>query len=553
MRTVFLDTLAQRYQTIVILVHIIAILSALFCIVCVCIHIQPLRHREIPGCLCVGQFDLGSGNCLREALCPDDPAHLANGFVQIDLAGCDFLFQLLIGTVKIQFAGLQRNGLVCIQCVTIFITDAYPPAGSLAVVCISVGIDTVILLRLRCKEFCFIGRVRTDKYIRIHFQMIFQNVMHLVCIFSIFGCQRICRRNRPVTGRDLRHIRINQLGNVRQNIRLIDRRNLGRTTQCRIVRQVIVHHKFVYRCSVIGHLVDVANCFIDLLDMGIFCDGDRGVRVIDTHTLIVQIRTHRGIRLYNSDLCRGCDQIDLTRHNAVKGFDLLNCAVLCAVFILHTHCILQLHSLHGLPGEVEVIGIIHDITCRNFLPLFLLIDDIAVVVIDIVVFVLLRHEAAATSVVLAVCVPFCKQTILCDGKLAVCLFEGHIDLRVIVLPAAVCVVLQFQVVDPGLDLKVQRAVEVARRMIACHIGVVILAVETFFCRRSNLEHQRFTATLGGRVRPCQSVCCIFCRCNIFVKVPLCQLNAPAGNLCLRHGQCLLGARLICVFQIVVVH
>ena len=214
---------------------------------------------------------------------------------------------------------------------------------------------------------------------------------------------------------------------------------------------------------------------------------------------------------------------------------------------------MQLHTLHGLSGEVEIIGIICNVTCRHFLPLLLFIDDIAVIIIDIAALVLLRHQAAAARVVFAVCIPFCKQTVLCDGKLAVCLFECYINLGIIVLPAAVGIRRQFQVVDACLNLKVQRAVEIACRVITCNIGVVICAVEAVIFRRGDLEYQRFTAALCGRIRPCQTVRRVFCRRNISGKVPLCQLNAPAGILCLCHGKCLLFPRLIGVFQIVVVH
>ncbi len=69
-------------------------------------------------------------------------------------------------------------------------------------------------------------------------------------------------------------------------------------------------------------------------------------------------------------------------------------------------------------------------------------------------------------------------------------------------------------------------------MIACHIGLVVLAVEAAFCR-CNFKYQRLAATLWQNlpvsVRPPD-----FCRCNISGKVPLCQLNAPAGSLCLCH-------------------
>ena len=214
---------------------------------------------------------------------------------------------------------------------------------------------------------------------------------------------------------------------------------------------------------------------------------------------------------------------------------------------------MQLHTLHGLSGEVEIIGIIYNVTCRHFLPLLLFIDDITVIIIDIAALVLLRHQAAAARVVFAVCIPFCKQTVLCDGKLAVCLFECYINLGIIVLPAAVGIRRQFQVVDACLNLKVQRAVEIACRMTACHIGVVICAVEAVIFRRGDLEYQRFTAALCGRIRPFQTVRRVFRRRNIPGKVPLCQLNAPAGILCLCHGKCLLFPRLIGVFQIVVIH
>ena len=339
---------------------------------------------------------------------------------------------------------------------------------------------------------------------------------------------------------------------MRQHTRFVDRCHLRGTTQRCVVCQIVVDHEFVYRCGIVRHLIDIADSFINLFNMRVFRNDNRGVRIVDTHTLIVQICTHRGFRCSNSNFRRRSSQIDLTRHNAVKGFDLRNGIVLCTIGILHPHRILQPHALYGLSGEVEIISIIYNVTCRHFLPLFLFIDDIAVVVVDIAVLVLLRHQAAAAGVVLAVCITFCKQTVLCNGELAVCLFERCIDLGIIILPAAVRIRRQFQVVDACLDLKVQRAVEIACRMIACHIGVVICAVEAVIFRRGDLEYQRFTATLCGRICPCQSVCRIFCRCNISGKVPLCQLNAPAGSLCLCHGKCLLFPRLIGVFQIVVV-
>ena len=339
---------------------------------------------------------------------------------------------------------------------------------------------------------------------------------------------------------------------MRQHARFVDRCHLRGTTQCCVVCQIVVDHKFIYRCGIVRHLIDIADSFINLLNMRVFRNDNGGVRVVDTHTLIVQICTHRGFRCSNSNFRRRSSQIDLTRHNAVKGFDLRNGIVLCTVGILHPHRILQLHALHGLSGKVEIIGIIYNVTCRHFLPLFLFIDDIAIIVVDIAVLVLLRHQAAAAGVVLTVCITLCKQTVLCNSELAVCLFERCIDLGIIILPAAVRIRRQFQIVDSCLDLKVQRAVEIARRMIACHIGVVICAVEAVIFRRGDLEYQRFTATLCGRICPCQSVRRIFCRCNCSGKVPLCQLNAPAGSLCLCHGQCLLGAGLIGVFQIVVV-
>ena len=107
MGAVFLDAFAQGFQTIVILVHIVAVLSALCGVVCICIHIQSLRHRKISGCLCVGQPDLSSGNRFRKALCPNHPTHLTNRFVQIDAVVCDLLLQRFVGAVKMQVAGFQ--------------------------------------------------------------------------------------------------------------------------------------------------------------------------------------------------------------------------------------------------------------------------------------------------------------------------------------------------------------------------------------------------------------------------------------------------------------
>ena len=107
MGTVFLDAFAQRLQAIVILVHIVAVLSALCSVICICIYIQSLRHRKISGCLCVGQLNLSSGNRFRKALCPNHPTHLTNRFVQIDAAACDLRLQLFVGAVKMQVAGFQ--------------------------------------------------------------------------------------------------------------------------------------------------------------------------------------------------------------------------------------------------------------------------------------------------------------------------------------------------------------------------------------------------------------------------------------------------------------
>ena len=109
-----------------------------------------------------------------------------------------------------QIAFFQRNGCIGIQRIAPFITNAYPPAGSLAAVCVGIGVDTVILFCLRRKELRFICRICTDQHIRIYFQMLFQNVMYLLLVCDIFGFQFICCRNCPVAGRNFRNIGINQ-------------------------------------------------------------------------------------------------------------------------------------------------------------------------------------------------------------------------------------------------------------------------------------------------------------------------------------------------------
>ena len=90
MRTVFLNTLAQWFQAVMVFVNIIAILSALCAVICICIHIQSLGNREVSGRFCISQLHLCTRNCLCKAFCPNYPAHLANGLVQIHTAACDF-------------------------------------------------------------------------------------------------------------------------------------------------------------------------------------------------------------------------------------------------------------------------------------------------------------------------------------------------------------------------------------------------------------------------------------------------------------------------------
>ena len=134
--------------------------------------------------------------------------------------------------------------------------------------------------------------------------MLCQNIVCLFCIRSIFCFQFSSRRNCPLTSGDFRNNRINQLGYMRGYTCIIDRCFLIRTTQSCIICEIIIDHKFMNRCCIIGNLVDVADSMISLLDVRVFCNDNGGIRVVDTNTLIIQIRTNSGLWCNYRYFCR---------------------------------------------------------------------------------------------------------------------------------------------------------------------------------------------------------------------------------------------------------
>ena len=96
--TIFLDVFTQWFQSKAIRIHLVAVLSAVCCIVCIYIQIQSLWHWIITRCFgCIQRQRV-----FCKAFCTNHPAYLPNGFSQIDLR--KLLFQLFIGIVKMQGA-----------------------------------------------------------------------------------------------------------------------------------------------------------------------------------------------------------------------------------------------------------------------------------------------------------------------------------------------------------------------------------------------------------------------------------------------------------------
>ena len=184
-RTVCLNVLAQCLQSVLLRIYFVAVLSAHSLCIRIHVHVQSLWNRIIPRCFRIIQ----SNFALCKALCPDHPPHLANGFIQIKL--WQQLLELLVGAVKMEIVLFQCNGCVCIQGIAIFVTNAYPPACTSSGIGIGVGINTVILLRLRRIESGLLVRLCADKHVGIDLQMLFQNVMHLLRICSVLCFQFI--------------------------------------------------------------------------------------------------------------------------------------------------------------------------------------------------------------------------------------------------------------------------------------------------------------------------------------------------------------------------